>query len=131
MALPHLCILWGGVRGNQVVETTPAPPVPGALNVSKIERSMDHIGALSGLGGKAVAKALDANAVGSGINHRVEAPQAERSSMGKLIKRTLWPWSHERATQGGGLGSNSGGGRRPRRGVEEGVDVNGRRRRGV
>ena len=49
MVLPHLCILWGGVRGNQVVETSPEIlPVPGALNVSKIERSMDHIGALSG-----------------------------------------------------------------------------------
>ena len=39
---------WG--RGYQVLVTRPNPiPVPGALDVSKIERSMDHIGALSGL----------------------------------------------------------------------------------
>ena len=39
---------WG--RGYQVITTSPNPrPVPGALNVSKIERSMDGIGALSGL----------------------------------------------------------------------------------
>ena len=39
---------WG--RGYQVFMTSHNPiPVPGALDVSKIERSMDHIGALSGL----------------------------------------------------------------------------------
>ena len=48
----YLICASSGVGFGETRSSRPVPnpsPVPGALNVSKIERSMDHIGALSGL----------------------------------------------------------------------------------
>ena len=69
MALSHLCSLWVGFGENRSSRPVPNPPVPGALNVSKIERDMDHIGALSGL--KATAASVAKRAGGIWIQPRL------------------------------------------------------------